>query len=282
MSLWARREQADRLRVIPLEAVLPLCGAEPDRHDKHKWHSPAGILSVAGPKFMNWHRGIGGGGAIDLVIHLKGFGFSEALDWLERHFAGALPSAPTPPTPRPALQLPVPHPGNLPRVSGYLTAQRGIAQATIDSLIQSGALYADSRANAVFLLRDKANLPVGAELRGTTEHSWRGMAPGSNKDLGYFSIPAPAASTIVLCESAIDAISCFALHPHHRCISTAGARPNPTWLPLLLAHASAVYCGFDADPTGDAMASAMITLHSAVKRLRPSLHDWNDVLTSRP
>ena len=84
-----------------------------------------------------------------------------------------------------------------------------------------------------------------------------------------------------VCESAIDAISCLALHPGSRCLSTAGARPDPHWLRPLLDQGCQVYCGFDADSTGDAMARALITLHPAVQRLRPSHHDWNDVLRSR-
>jgi hypothetical protein len=81
---------------------------------------------------------------------------------------------------------------------------------------------------------------------------------------------------VILCESAIDAINCFALHPQSRCLSTA--RPNPTWLKPLLDQAAQVYCGFDADPTGDHMADAMIALNPGIQRLRPSAHDWNDVL----
>jgi hypothetical protein len=46
----------------------------------------------------------------------------------------------------------------------------------------------------------------------------------------------------------------------------------------LLEHASQICCGFDADPTGDAMAAAMIALHPVIKRLRPAAHDWNDLL----
>jgi hypothetical protein len=283
MNDWARREQADRLRGLPLEAVLRSLGAEPDRHDKYKWHTPAGTVSVCGAKFMNWSRGVGGGGAIDLVIQVKDLGFIDALDWLARQVVGAVPSAPTVVAPRPAWRLPSADSSHLHGVRSYLADQRGIAPATIDALIRSGVLYADARANAVFLLLGDDNIPVGAELRGTTARSWRGMAPGSRKNSGFFSIPASPSlpPTIVLCESAIDAISCRALHPHCRCISTAGARPNPAWLPLLLAHASDVYCGFDADPTGDDMAAAMIARHPSVKRLRPARHDWNDVLRSQ-
>jgi hypothetical protein len=109
------------------------------------------------------------------------------------------------------------------------------------------------------------------------------MAPGSRKDLGFFSIPtagAQAPRPIILCESAIDAISCFALYPEHHCISTSGARPNPEWLAGFLDQGLRISCGFDIDPTGESAAQAMISLHPSIQRLRPSQHDWNAVLTA--
>ena len=63
--------------------MLRLCGAQPDRYDPRKWHTPQGVLSVTGAKFMNWNCGRGGGGAIDLVMHLHQLGFGQALEWLE-------------------------------------------------------------------------------------------------------------------------------------------------------------------------------------------------------
>jgi hypothetical protein len=167
-------------------------------------------------------------------------------------------------------------------VERYLLHERAIPYSLIQSLAESGELYADSRSNAVFLLRNQENEPVGAERRGTGPVRWLGLAPGSQKDLGYFSLQLPGATTIVLCESAIDAISCFLLHPALRAISTAGARPNPRWLPALLAQRYRVYCGFDADDTGEDMARQITTLYPEVRRLRPSEHDWNDVLKSHP
>jgi hypothetical protein len=280
MTFQQIRQRADQLRAIPLESVLRVWGAHPDRFDKRKWHTPQGALSVAGTKFMNWNSGVGGGGAIDLVVHLNQLGFKDAVQWLWQHFPSSASTQIAQPLPKPTLTLPPPDPSKLQPVKHYLVDQRGIAQALIDPLIQSGTLYADYRTNAVFLLLGKQNSPVGAELRGTTPRHWRGMAPGSQKDLGFFSIPAAPLQTIVLCESAIDAISCFALHPHLRCISTAGARPNPRWLASLVNQGHQLYCGFDADPTGDSKAQAMIALHPTIKRLRPSQHDWNDVLTS--
>lgn len=169
---------------------------------------------------------------------------------------------------------------NLDRVRTYLKEDRGLPASLLESLIDSGSLYADARGNAVFILRNQMQQIVGAELRGTGPLPWRGMARGSKKDAGYFSVPVAQARAIVLCESAIDAMSCHVLQSGHLCISTAGARPNPLWLSELLDRKIQIYCGFDADPTGDQMADRMISDHPSIKRLRPRLHDWNDVLTS--
>jgi hypothetical protein len=141
-------------------------------------------------------------------------------------------------------------------------------------------LYADNRGNAVFLLvAGKANHPVGAELRGTGTRAWRGMAPGTRRDAGYFWVGAKEPKRVVLCESAIDAISCYMLYPDRVCISTSGARPNPPWLRAILDRGYEVDCGFDADPPGDAASREMIRLYPNIQRLRPAASDWNDVLS---
>jgi hypothetical protein len=275
---------------VPLESVLLLRGAVRDRHDRRRWHTERGPLSATGPKFINWHTGQGGGGAIDLVMHLAGVDFRAALAWLEEHMAvsrvasgGASASRrePSPTEPAGGLRLPVREDRLLGQVREYLTQRRYLAGSLLESLMASGKLYADCRGNAVFVLvAGKAQRLVGAELRGTGPRVWRGMARGSRKDSGYFWIGASGSRDIILCESAIDAISCFQMHPQWICISTSGVRSNPTWLTGLLARGYGLYCGFDADVPGDAAAARMIALHPAVRRLRPSAHDWNDLLAS--
>ena len=130
-------------------------------------------------------------------------------------------------------------------------------------------------------MRNSQNEPIGAELRGTGRHVWRGLARGSQKDSGFFAVKPKSYSSIVLCESAIDAISCFILNPTFCCISTSGARHKPSWLPNIIASNLNVYCAFDADSTGDTMANAMIANYPSIQRLRPSAHDWNDLLKSQ-
>jgi hypothetical protein len=278
MTFQDIRDRADRVRGIPLQEVLQLAGAKRDRYDKAKWHTSKGAISCTAAKFMNWNQGVGGGGAIDLAMHLNNLRFKAAVEWLCLHFRNLDVQAPPEPARAAELILPPEDAGKLPAVKRYLTDQRSIALSLIRHLVECGRLYADTRGNAVFLLLEKENRPVGAELRGTSSARWRGMASGSQRDLGYFSVPAPGATTVILCESAIDAISCFELHPMCLCLSTSGARANPTWLPPLLRRHREIYCGFDSDSTGETMATNMMAQNPEIRRLRPSQHDWNDVL----
>ena len=290
MSFEPHRRRVDDLRRLPLPQVLRATGAEADRHDPAKWHTAHGVFSVNGTKFFNWNQGRGGGGAIDLAMHLNACDFTAAVQWLLSacgHAQAGTPrcgAAPAPPqdapSSQPLLTLPTPAAAHLDRVQRYLREQRRLPEALLKPLLDAGRFYADHRANAVFVLLGKECRPVGAELRGTSTTAWRGLAPGSRKDLGYFACGPAQATELVLCESAIDAISCAALYPDRLCLSTAGARPNPAWLPPLLARHHCLYCGFDADPTGDQMAAAMTAIYPAIQRLRPPLHDWNDVLTA--
>lgn len=276
------RARAERLRALPLPVVLVALEATPDPGDRAKWRTARGVLSLTGAKFINWNQGVGGGGAIDLVMHVQQLGFGRALQWLEDRF-GPWPSVPPAFSPAPrVLRLPPPSVPHWPRVERYLIEQRQLPPLLLTPLVHAGTIYADARANAVFLLGDTPATAVGAELRGTTSVSWRGMAPGSRKDDGCFSVSTASAKAIVLCESAIDALSCHVLHPTFRCLSTSGARPDPAWLTVLLHSALSVFCGFDADPTGDSMAQRLIQLHPSVRRLRPPVKDWNDALRLHP
>jgi hypothetical protein len=173
-------------------------------------------------------------------------------------------------------------------VRRYLRERRRLSAEILASLIDKGKLYADSRGNAVFLMvAGKPNRPIGAELRGTGSRVWRGLAPGTRRDAGYFWIGQPNSQRIVLCESAIDAISCFQLQTKNSadlgrqciCISTAGVRSDAPWLRPLLARGYEIYCGFDTDEAGESASRRIIASHPSVLRLRPPQHDWNDTLT---
>ncbi len=274
---------AERVRAIPLEAVLRALAARPDCHDPAKWHTDRGPLSVTGAKFMNWRYGVGGGGAIDLALHLLGCDFRTALLWLARRFpdAGHAPNTPVPGGPRTGLRLPPADEAQLDRVRHYMHLQRGLPLDVLQPPIEAGTIYADARGNAVFLLRTEEGEPLGAELRGTGTARWRGIAPGSRKDRAFFSVGDPDASTLILCESAIDALSCLVLRPEAFCVSTSGVTNRPRWLTRLMRPGRLIYCGFDADEPGERMATALIARFPSMLRLRPQAHDWNDQLRLR-
>jgi hypothetical protein len=274
-------EKADKVRNINLNSILLYCECTKDRLDKKKWHTTKGIISVNGPKFMNWTLKTGGGGAIDLAIHLNNIEFTEAVIWLSDNFTPSLArqtcSKQTSLLKQP-LKLPQKDDKKLQLVTHYLCDKRCIPQTLINNLIQSGKLYADVRGNAVFIMLGKEKKVIGAELRGVHNTRWRGMAPGSLKKLGCFYIVGASNRKMVLCESAIDAASCFVLNPEYTAISTSGATPDPAWLQNFINKGCKVYCGYDADKTGDMIANKMIKIYPDVNRLRPPLHDWNEVL----
>jgi hypothetical protein len=277
------RKKSTSLRDIKLHHVLKQTGAMVDKKDPAKWHTHQGILSINSQKFFNWTQNVGGGGAIDLIIHLHQLDFLKAIYWLEDNFTLKEISVSKDEQSFMAkpLILPKPSPNKLPQIIHYLTRKRCLPQALIQSVIDTCNLYADAKANAVFLLLGKGKTCVGAELRGTTDRVWHAMATGSKKDRGFFYIKNKTSKKVVLCESAIDALSYYSLNQDYIAISTAGAHPNPAWLSGLIKRGLKVYCGYDADETGDFLAQKMISIHPEIERLRPAKHDWNDVLKHR-
>jgi len=228
-----------------------------------------------------------GGGAIDLVMHLAEVDFRQAVVWLEQHLGVPAVQAPTTSVSSSAatetsthrLSLPVPCEGLLPRVRRYLTETRRLPAVLLEPLIDSGKLYADRRGNPVFVMTaGRTNLPTGTELRGTGREAWRSMAPGSRKDAGFFWTGESTTRAIVLCESAIDALSCRALHPDRITISTAGARSSSRWLCCLIDRGYHIYCGYDTDEVGEQDAAKMVEKYPTVQRLCPTAHDWNGAL----
>ena len=175
-------------------------GASRDARDKTKWHTEQGPVSVTGSKFFDWHQGLGGGGAIDLVMHLAQTDFPMAVTWLE-NYCVTVPSVGRGSSAglqgvdvrvrglaKESLCLPVRDDSKLGQVRRYLQHERLLPAYHLEPLVESGTLYADPRGNAVFLLLGKQRRTVGAELRGTGSRVWRGMARGTEKNRGFFWI----------------------------------------------------------------------------------------------
>jgi len=276
------KKQADIVRNINIQTVLKYNGCIQDKKDKRKWHTDKGLISVTRQKFMNWNNGTGGGGAIDLVMHIKGYNFIDSVIWLSEKIPSCLieKSLTVEYSSKKILKLPQRDDNKLLQVKNYLINNRCIDSKLIENVIDTGKIYADYRGNAVFLLLGKEKKVVGAELRGTSNKCWRGLAPGSIKNDGCFYIKVENSRSIVLCESAIDALSFVTLNPKYTAISTSGLNPNPSWLLSLVQKNYKIYCGFDSDKAGNIFATKIMNIYPKIKRLSPHKKDWNDLLIS--
>jgi hypothetical protein len=77
------------VRSLPLETVAVELGLDSDSQRPHKWRSSGFDVNINGSKFYDWAVLKGGGGAIDLVMHVEQCGFRQAVVWLRDRFGEA-------------------------------------------------------------------------------------------------------------------------------------------------------------------------------------------------
>lgn len=280
-----------RLRAVPLESVLEGFGAKRHPRDpKHNWRTDAGRITVTGERFFDHTNEVGGGGAIDLTLHLMGRDFKHAAnaDLMDAaRWLGALdritvsasqPAALTPsPSASAAMPPPVPDPSRSARVRWYLTAQRALPTDLVDQAMQRGAVFADGHGNAIFRLHDETGQTIGFEKRGT----WGKPYHAVHGDKGLFVVGNPTSGVAAFVESGIEALSYKALRGDVLAVSTTG---NAVELPERMAQrlrerGFAIVAAFNADFAGDRFAERFAQrLGGHVERDRPQAKDWNDTL----
>ncbi len=296
------KELADQVRELDLAAVAVELGLKQDCHDKHKWRDAGHIISISHGKFMDWLADQGGGGAIDLVMHVQHVDFKAAVQWLSGQTLMPRTTYPTwqaeETEPR-TLKMPEPDQRRWDSVRQYLTETRKLSPVLVDRLRDRGLIYADLMQNAVFVrhaLKGQGTQwqrgePTGANLRGTWgEHNaFHGLAPGSAREQGWFwlGLGKGEIQRVWLTESAIDALSLAMLDKHRSqspgatvYLSTDGAGAIPLEaLKHVMARGGQVFVAFDGDPPGEAMAWRVAQQLPGVKRLTPAYgKDWNERL----
>ena len=290
------KEDIDRVRTVPLEAVLQRLGASRDPKDPaHNWRLGGSRITVTGSLFFDHNAAgalhrmrdgrAGGGGAIDLVQYLKDVGFREAV----RELGGLdVPSAVPAVTARTSGKkpssdnrpLPTPAPDRVTRAVWYLTVVRKIPEPLVEEALKSGQLFADARGNVVFRLRDETGREVGYEVRGTYDKPYHSV----HGEKGLFITKADAARSVAFVESGIEALSYRALRGSGLIVSTTGsAVEKPAAMARqLVERGYEIVAAFNGDKAGDRMAERLqATLGAAVRRDRPlGEHgkDWNDQL----
>jgi len=299
-----------QVRGIDLEDTMRALGGVQDRYDTHKWQVAGEHISINGEKFYNHDRQSGGGQSIDLVMHVGGYTFKQAVAYLTHAGGPELAMAAAAQygarqgqeivereRDAPARFMPPARDeGRWPQVRAYLTEERALPHGMVDELHARGTLYADRRANAVFVRTDAEGQAVGASLRGTLPGSqFQGLALGSRRDAGHFSFSvgelAPyRVPQYHITESPIDALSRAALiqrageHGEYVFLSNDGHGELPRrQIEEGLARGALVHCGFDNDAGGDLLWKQVQEAYpraEAIVRERPPVgaKDWNEAL----
>jgi hypothetical protein len=175
---------ADQVRNIPLREVLERYGFEAKAEGTTlRAKSDLHNIVVTGGKWFDNKAGVGGAGAIDLVIHLTRVDFSSACrslagDFLPSEAGRTLPSFlrswPSHPDRKSFEELAaiyaVRDESNWPVARAYIIEQRKISQPLVDEMHSRGSLYANNHRpnpSLVFLHRDRHGKVGGATLRDT-------------------------------------------------------------------------------------------------------------------
>lgn len=262
------------LRNKNLPEVCEMLGLVRDAADKKQWRGENCRVTLNGFAWFDHESGRGSGGAIDLIMHVLGIGFNQALD-----FAGAAGDRLPERKPEPVksyLSPPMRVNSNIPAIIDYLKT-RALEPVIIEWLINNQMLYADKYSNCVFMYGAAA-----CELRGTGALQWRSSRGQFTRG---FIIPASNCAGVAVLESAIDAISYRQLHKNHFAVSIGG-NSNDAILTEAAQIAAIkgvdVIAAFDNDNGGN-IAAARLHEIANLKGVgygvnRPTLKDWNDQL----
>jgi hypothetical protein len=171
--------------------------------------------------------------------------------------------------------------------------QRALPPALLALERFAGRIRRDDKGNAIFPHFDTEGLS-GYELKGP--NGFTGFSSGGSKAL-WLSQEFPDDHRLVLCESAIDALSHVILFPDNRArYGSIGGKPNPQQPELIRAAiarmpvGSEIVSAMDADEDGAKLTAVVRRAFELSGRgdLRFAVHepfgfkDWNDQLRAKP
>ena len=166
--------------------------------------------------------------------------------------------------------------------SGYLMENRKISSAILADARFRGVIKIDERENAIFPHRNRTGI-CGYEIKNA---GFTGFSSGGSKGL-WLSHQITQASTIVLVESAIDALSHAQLKPGNAGYASFGGSLSTEQHELIrglivkaTARSARVVVATDNDEAGERYFTTIVELASpiVIERERPTAKDWNDEL----
>jgi hypothetical protein len=279
-----------KLRSVPLVQVAYELGLDADLQDQQKWRNESYTIHITGEKFYDWQSMKGGGGAIDLVMHVERCGFTDAVGWLGDRFGGAEAiqivtrqvAALVEEKPQQPFVAPVPEEKNWGQVRDELTRRWMLPRAIVDQLHRDGLVYADDLSHAVFLRRNWDGNVTGAVLQemGAEGRLLERLAGGTRRSRGWFYTVSggedgAAVERVVLVRGAIDGMSYQVLHPPE-VRTMVLAIDGVGHLPLAeLEMVKEVAIAFDRGDVGMAIGQRLQGELPDSERQLPKNKDWN-------
>jgi hypothetical protein len=310
----ALKAEADRLRGTDLAEVLQrLYGAQEAadsrpgyRTRKFEIEGCPSTIAITGELWMDNATGKGGKGAINLVMHLEGYGqdgYQKAVRLLADQFGAeqagkdigrrsALESGTAIQTiqQQQPIPLPTPQPATWPRARAYLVNKRRIPAELVDQLHEQGLIYSDERANLVF----KQDDDTGCFKRGSYDPE---NGPPFKQTLGRGGKPFVLAGqrALYVTEGPIDALALKALYPESTVIATGGNCPLERLQPYFQNVTECIYLAHDNDAAGNRQAERFAAEYFEAKRQNlgkwhppterhapETAKDWSAVLMAAP
>jgi hypothetical protein len=267
-----------QLRNINLDEVLVLLynavelvhkRSSETRH--YMLHSNAKI-AITGYKWIDNTSGVGGGGAIDLVMYIDSLSLNDAAEKLES-INNIIPlSYNTTVNINNKLYIPLSCDNTWNFINHYLTTIRLIPEFLVNYLRKNLLLWSDKNRNCVF----PRDLGTGAFLRGTLIGKPFKLTIGKNGRPYHI----PGDNLVIITEAPIDAISLKYYYPTATILATGGHIGFDKIEPYVI-NAFKVFLAQDNDEAGDQQANKIQSIiKNNVERLRPpnKFKDWNEFL----
>lgn len=285
------QERQNELKRISLIAVLQHLGYEPKKESdsfyRVKTQDKNIVINVDRNTFSENKTSTNGYGAISMLMDVFDYDFRDAIDTLSTKFSpeqiasvascdkGLSKSIAKYGIEKSLSVIPEKKDKNTEKVVDYLTKKRHIDKDIVDSLVNIGMLYADSKNNCVFTSEDKKF----AFIRGTQEDK-RFVANRGQMDFIRYG-KGNQSNNIYLFESVIDCLSYMTLNKNAEgmFVSINGSAMINRVHELGLDNYKNVVCCFDNDEQGKKFDEKIKeqTISNVVVD-KPKYKDFNDDL----
>jgi Plasmid recombination enzyme len=220
-SLAHYRALSASMRSLQLERVATELGLRVVPNQHQKWQGQGYELNLNDNKFYDWRSLKGGGGAIDLVMHVQQCDFKHAIVWLRDRFGEPSTLQAVIQTAEEILQaepiqrfiLPEPAEQHWQAARSHLTRSLKFPTRLVDQLHRQGLIYANSNQELIFVYRSlERQEPVGAIAYSIQRSEWQRLELSQ----GWFYIDPKGKSRkppqrIVLVDSPSEAIAKYLL-----------------------------------------------------------------------